>query len=308
MVPVTSAQEVLDRLRDDLVAWMENEGFKVPSDAKQDCLKAVRAYVRVRHRSIPQRPRTVRWSRELENGRPEDKALKAIQAEFEAGQDVSPRLTRQFFRAGFDDRILNELGLQHFHLGPPGAGKKVGGNAMAGGTSELLFALVTEDQAYFLDVLGHDAFGHRHDDYMLGLIRENWPELLEPYRAGGASRSEYSFKDRQAVRSKGGNMMVEIGDAVYFPPGGGVVASRTNIRVVYETDGLVDAIRRSVERISKEAERVAGELEKIQGTRPASLDLRVLEFGHGLPVLLEQNTNTRIRLEAGELRMEVPTK
>ena len=88
-------------------------------------------------------------SRELQ-ARTLDSAIQhsvaAIRSEFEQGADVTHRLTRQFYKAGFNDFLFNTFGIHHIHLGQPGVAlDKTKQHIMSGGVHDasLRFACTT---------------------------------------------------------------------------------------------------------------------------------------------------------------------
>src|ERR1700690_88693 len=126
MIEVSTRQEVLERLRQYLEGQLVAYGYQIqPADTRDihhAVLQVFRAWVRVRHRSVPQRPRRVHWSNELTQRSLEASVrydIGGIEKEFENGVDLNPRLTRNFFKAGFNDFLFNHFKLQHIHLGEP---------------------------------------------------------------------------------------------------------------------------------------------------------------------------------------------
>src|SRR5690606_17506590 len=81
------------------------------------------AYGRVLHRSIAPRPRSVRLSRELvsqlrgERNEELVARVRAVEEEMCEGQDLNVRLSRKYYDASYNDPLLNDLGVHHFHLG-----------------------------------------------------------------------------------------------------------------------------------------------------------------------------------------------
>jgi hypothetical protein len=158
---ITSPPDLYEQLRADLVALLERHQFKVPEAARNTVDAALRACYRVQHRSIRIQPRRVHRSRELEarlTGGEHLAAVEAIQAEFERGNNINPRLTHRYFDAEFNDPLLNEEGVHHFHLGQPETVvDKTGKHTMAGGGDDLLCAVIRPDDAYFLAIAPHSA-------------------------------------------------------------------------------------------------------------------------------------------------------
>jgi hypothetical protein len=154
-VKITTVDDVLERFRTAIVAQLRGGKFEVPdsADVPGGCYEALSAYVRLRHRAIGSTPRTVLKSGELQQrnlGSDMQASLAAIEVAFQRGNDLTQRLTRQFYKAGFNDFLFNAFGVQHMHLGELGAGRdRTKQHLMCAGTSALLFLMTTPQAAYF---------------------------------------------------------------------------------------------------------------------------------------------------------------
>jgi hypothetical protein len=205
-IDVSSTEEVLERLRVDLVAEMEGRRISVPPAAKAsgNWFDAVVAWRRLEHRTVPARPRSVSESAELCARLLEpatQAAVRQVQGECERGEDLTHRFTRQFYKSGFNDFLFNNFGIHHLHLGAPLDGQdKTRDHLMAGSTSELLFALVTPSEAFFLDVLDHRVFTSVEGTKSLARIAlRNRPDLLRRFVAPGVVGADQTFEDAFAL-------------------------------------------------------------------------------------------------------------
>ena len=130
--PPAFAEDIRKQLVQQLLAY----GFAV--DANEQVRTVFRRYFEMSRRTIVPRSRQVHWSRELEARQLTDtqrQAILCIQAESLAGENLNPRRSRYQWNPNFSDDLLNDWGIQHFHLGARG-GEKMG---LAGGTKALLF-------------------------------------------------------------------------------------------------------------------------------------------------------------------------
>jgi hypothetical protein len=203
--------------------------------------KLLRDHLSVHHRRVERRARRVEWSAELRAREPslpevQRRALARIQGAAEAGDDLNPYLSRQLasdkaFKK--NDRMLNELGMQHLHLG-----EGLNADGMIRGTRELLFAVIKDDAAYFVDIFDHDNFG---DDAPFLIAQASWPDLFTPaVGIGGGAGNELTAEQRGTVLRKGGNVMLLARDGTpYFPPGGGQAPSGISPKVVIAADVIV---------------------------------------------------------------------
>lgn len=303
-INVSATKEVLERLRLDLVSSLESSGISVPADAKRpgNCFAAVVAWQRLEHRRLAVVPRRVGESPEL-RARQLDPAIecavKAIRSEFERGVDLTQRLTRQFYRAGFNDFLFNNFGIHHLHLGPRGAARdQTRKHPMSGGMSALLFTIVSATDAYFLDVLDHQVFGSVEMAKSLARIAlRNRRELLKPYIAAGVVTAEQTFEDAFHLAASGCTTVYEL-DGTFLLTGGTVLDGCVvdGIRRACTSTGVIDAANRTinlvvdlVEYVQANAESLARLVESDTRVRLNVIDLTVIRAG-SVVVLRDEST------------------
>ncbi len=76
----------------------------------------------------------------------------ALKKKLISGQDVTPHLSEQILKDSYEDGLLNDWGIHHFHLGGDVE------NGFAGRTGLLLFARVTGSDVYCIDILPHGSW------------------------------------------------------------------------------------------------------------------------------------------------------
>jgi hypothetical protein len=238
-IEVTSLGEVYERLREHAIMRMEDNCLDIPEEARTDVFSAMLGLYRVMHRTPTPKPRRVLWSRTLvARLLPLETRLRieAIQRECETGVDLTPRFSRKHFDVAFNDTLLNDLNVQHLHLGATSEGER-----MVKSTSELLFVVIHKDAVYFLDLMYHGAF--KQADFVT-LLHENWPTLLgEPLYGWFPTDEPLSSEDRARLRAAGVMCPVEVGGRMYLPPGGGVTTARTSSNVVSWAHAALDDVR-----------------------------------------------------------------
>jgi hypothetical protein len=302
MIDLTSWSEILDRLRADICTGLQSAKFSVPDEIRTDTTKAAIAYFRVLHRSLPVRPRTVVWSNELRRRSLPPHVASAvddIEAEATSGKDLNRRLTRKFFKSGFNDHLLNDLNLHHFHLGPAGVGNK----GQVGSTSELLFCFVSEETLYFVDVLDHEAI-ERAD--FLRIIEENWPKLLgRSVLPGlrGSSRGCPTPEERAVARKAGLTVISSYGGRAMLPPGGGIATDGTSTAVVDRALFFLKDVRHFYDWIVENSEGLIREVESNWGIVLNRLDLRVHFDGQ---TILFVDEKTQVRFDPANGVIAVP--
>jgi len=253
---VSSVDQVLDRLRLDVVAQLRAVPVRIPPDAlvPGGCSAALTAWFRLRHRSVPPARRTVTYSAELRaRALPDDvrAALVAIEAECVAGVDLTHRLTRQFYKSDFNDFLFNHFRIHHLHLGPVGvASDATRCHSMCGGRSELLFALFDRTAIYLLDVLDHEVFeSAERSKHLLRIAVRNWPELL-PCAGSSVVAVDLDFDTAYQLAKAGFTTIFDV-DGFFLLPGGNVFdgAVRNGKRAPCTTTEVVDAANSILNRV-----------------------------------------------------------
>ena len=211
--------------------------------APADDEEAIYTYVSIRHRRVRPRPRTVH------------KAAYTVPAHLSAGEqqllekvvaggDLWPHQSRKIGKLSVEDGMLNDYGLQHFHLGTTPDAKRP--NLIAG-TKELLFAVVKEDAFYAIGIYDHDAWTKQA---LLDVIHATWPELTEAltFKDGPGMkvlglRHNYTDEQVATLRANGVNALQQRTDGkVQMGMGGGVALDGSSFAVRRKTDRLLDHI------------------------------------------------------------------
>ena len=166
--------------------------------------------------------------------------IEAIRSRFEAGGDLAEFLSKKASDAHFKDGLLSDFGVHHFHLGA----KSDPSGQHVQRTDDLLFVFVQPSDAYFLDVRNHPNSGDPADfgwidiDF-LNIIDSNWPEALEPYIVHGVEGSTLTDEQRRELRRKNANVVTQVGGKAIAPPGGGLLANRSNLKCKFQAMKLL---------------------------------------------------------------------
>lgn len=195
----------------------------------------IRAYANVQHRRVPQRPRKVHkaaYSVPAHLGAGEQ----ALLGKAEAGDDLRPYQSTRLEKAEFDDGMLNDFGIQHFHLGTVPHPAKPG---FMGRTEPVLFALVKDDDFYSLGCYAHGAWSQTA---LLDLIHATWPNVIassSPNIMSGMPilglRRNFTDAEVETLRKAGVNALTQRPDGtVHAGPGGGVTTSAKSGKVALE--------------------------------------------------------------------------
>jgi hypothetical protein len=173
-------------------------------------------YFNTLKRRIKPRPRKVLMTKEFKCPVEYTEGINIITQKVETAQDLTPHLNK-IHNPSDSDSLLNDWGIYHFHLGT-----LLERSGFVNRTGPLLFARVTDDFFYMLDVLGHNNW---YQQRLIELIHENWKSSLDMYRLPEGYRSSFSPITDQEVeifRKANINTFIQVSDGTtYVPPGGG---------------------------------------------------------------------------------------
>lgn len=163
----------------------------------------------------------------------------------QTGGDVTPNLSKLVERLNNKDSLLNDWGVHHFHLGDTLSGQFIER------TGPLLFALVTKENFYAINVFNHGAWA---DQDIVEIIHRNWPDAISQYQIKDVlSVTEVSESDRLNLRKEHANSFFTVSDGtVYAPIGGGVVSSGYNIHAIVKTDHQRKVLRELEEQLQSQ--------------------------------------------------------
>lgn len=167
----------------------------------------------------------------------------------EKGRDLNPHLSRKLSDISYNDGILNDWGIHHFHLGD-----KVESDGFIERTGELLYARVTDGHFYMIGVYGHDSFS---DKDLIRVEHNNWPEVIEKFRLPEDIELLYSYDDDQIqqTRDAGVQVAVELDDGtVYMHPGGGYASTGEGIDDVLVANSLKKVFSQLESQLEKDAQ------------------------------------------------------
>ncbi len=198
-----------------------------PPKAADDVFSACSGYFNVRFRLIPKRPRRALKSRELlrrKLSHRQRSRLGAIVKEIETGTDLRPRLSKNVLRPDYSDKLLQDWGIQHLHVGP---------HHDAHGP-ELLYVYFTSDSAHLIDWQEHGV-GSFADQALMEILHDNWPAAIEHETSGFVpdtlEPSDLTPAERQLLRAKF-TLCTQVADGtIYLPLGGGSTMAGSSSRV-----------------------------------------------------------------------------
>lgn len=198
--------------------------------------KVIYQYFNVMKRRVTSRSRKVFYSKEFVYPEEYKKALQEFEAKVRAGADLTPYMSDKINQAGYDDLLLNDWNIQHFHLT-----RRFDENGRAKRSDYEIFAYVMNDAFYMIQVYHHKTRDLYWKQEMVRIIRDNWPGLIEKNHIKGITNLGEKLDDHQyrEIRNACATTFVELGNGeTYGMIGGGYASSGLSLQVVQRADYL----------------------------------------------------------------------
>ena len=211
-------------------------------DDSLDMCSLVARYFEMLHRRIVPVPRKVHFSDEIHHSLGKLRRETDLEQREQAGdawgavflirfllvegENVTRFLSKNVNSLICRDGLLWDFGMHHFHLN-----KEVEESGFVKRSDYLLFAIVAQENAYFVDVRLHprpvDLGWVRQD--LLKIVHSNWPELIEHKILRGMKGTILTNKEKYELRRKNCNHVAQLGDNAIAPIGGGTMADGSSL-------------------------------------------------------------------------------
>jgi len=208
----------------------------------------------------------------------------------EAGENLNPFLSRRLKNLSYEDALLNDWGIHHFHLG-----KEVKPDGFMESTGSLLYARVTKDCIYMIGVFDHDSFS---DGDLIEVEHENWRYVISKYKLPNDIDLLYDYKDDQIheLSKAGVQVPVKLDDGtVYMHPGGGYSSTGEGVGDVMVANGLQKIFRSLDKSLQEDAEDLIEFAENSGHDIDPPLNIR-LGIDGTLALAVEEDTGETFRL------------
>lgn len=239
-------------------------------DATASADELLLQYLNVLHRRVEVRKRKSHKAPDFQCPRDHELGLKALLEKSERGDDLRPHQSRKIVKADYDDAMLNDWGIHHFHLGTTPDPKRP---ELIQGTRPVLYAMVTKDDLYCISVMDH---GQWSNQQLLEAVHTHWPHLIDGARIKGAIGLARTHSDDEisTLRKAGINVITQRKDGtIHAPPGGGSAADQTSVRVSMARNTIVRMCRDLEKLVRDRVEKLAA-----QGKVQPPFDLHLKEI------------------------------
>ncbi len=214
---------------------LDTRGVRYGDKMRIDDLVA--RYLEILSRQIPPKPRPVLFSQQIRDTldslrrkhskRGSEDAIEAwrtvyhIRRLFAEGKSVTRFLTKNVGRVRSRDGLLWDFGMHHFHLR-----RRVEQGGFVERSPYLLYAIITNANAYFVDVWRHPeprGLGWSRQD-LRDIVQSNWPELLRSRVVEGVEGETLTDREVMNLRGKNVNYVARVGGRAVGAIGGGTMA------------------------------------------------------------------------------------
>lgn len=203
---------------------LEKAGYPVKLEDRDSICHV---YFNAAMRRVPALSRKILTAREFTCPEEHLQGLLYLEEKVRIGLDLTPHMSRKILRLDYDDHILNDWGIHHFHLGLSYDDK-----GLIRGTPFILLARVTDSHFYMIDVVGHNLWNKCR---YVEILHSNWPRSIEIWKCEGSEGLDHPPDDEavRILRSGDINYPVQTEDGTcYMPMGGGITTSGVSINAV----------------------------------------------------------------------------
>ena len=159
----------------------------------------------------------------------QERALSTIEQKLQKGESVIPYLSRKIKDLSYNDLLLNDWGIHHFHLGTD-----IGEDGFVNRTGPLLYIVFGDTidfhgrgntDAHLLAVMDHNDFTTQE---LVEILHENWPDLPQ-FDLPGMNGDRLSDAEIRRLRDLHTNycLLLRNGKSI-FAPGGGITGAGTS--------------------------------------------------------------------------------
>lgn len=295
MAETTVTMNFLRDLAEIIRGKLMSAGYSaIPGETDED---SIRRFLNVLHRRVSVAKRRTFMAKDFACPPEHQAGLDALAKTSEAGGDLRPYQSTRLDDANFNDGMLNDFGLQHFHLG---VGPYPKNPSYVDRTGPVLYALVTEDGLYWVGVLPHQEWSRQE---LLDVIYENWPDLLTlselQFPAGPSPEKnrlafEPSDEEVKKLRKHQINTPTKRKDGtIHFAPGGGTVAIKAGIQSL-RVNRAVDWFVLTMQGCEEEVKARAVELVEA-GEAAGPFEFKVVEDAGGQLYAYDPNAKIAIK-------------
>lgn len=177
-------------------------------------------YFTVVLRTIEKKPRTIYKAANFACPTELQTGLSLLEDKITKGESLFPHQSKSITNLTSEDCLLYSWSIHHFHLG-----ETIESSGFIKRTGPVLFAYVTDDSFYMIDIKQHGTWS---DKGLLQALYDNWPSLLQSWKVDGKPVVNFNSSEIGQLRKAHVNTIVELHDGSSFiGPGYGMTTAGT---------------------------------------------------------------------------------
>lgn len=234
---------------------------------------AVYQYFNLRKRQVEKRPRKVFLSKEFTCPAGYEIALKEFLDKVERGANLIPFQSQKIMQSHYDDLLLNDWGIQHFHLS-----RRYRDDGFVQRSPYQIFAYVNDETMYGIQIYPHNADNLYSKREMIRILRDNWPDLLERFHLKDISGLTKKIDDYTygQLREAHVTTLLELGEnEVYALMGGGYASNGFSTEALRNADFWMNRLGEFQQAVVSKAEWIGKTINYLLGVEAAYCNLKI---------------------------------
>lgn len=278
---------------------LENMGYKLDKGKYEEV-----DYFKALKKLIPMKPRSILYSKEFICPHDSKNGLSLVEESIIKGANLAPFMSRQVIDPQYNDLLLNDWGIYHFHLNT-----KRDKDGFIKRSAWLLLAYIDENHAYFINVYPHNRPNLWTHQKMMEILYNNWPDMMEKFHLKGFSSLSRKIDDKEyaQLRKAGISAFVEVGkDKIFTLMGGGYASDGSSIAAVSESNHWNNYLRKIELYIKEEYYNFKQQMLRFdEKSMDKTLKIEMLNLTDDELILLEKERMVLIKFnhENGDIRI-----
>lgn len=218
-------------------------GYTIESTQNTDLLLL---YFKLKKRLVEKKKRIIKKSKEFHCPSNLTQGLNILENKIKNGVSIRQHLSRKIICLDYDDKMLNDWGIYHLHLGI-----NYNKNNLVNGTKETVFAMFDDANAYFIQIYDHKQWTNKD---ILEIIENNWSYLIcnSKIQDNVDVECDFNSNDIQHLRNANLNTTIKLNSGnCYIPIGGGVTADGGSAEATLEKINLIEFLEKTEKDIEK---------------------------------------------------------
>ena len=266
--------------------------------------RALYQYFNLQKRQIECRKRRIHKSKEFVCPGGYESILKKFEEKVLNGESLFPYMSKKCKIASENDALLNDWNIYHFHLSDT-----FEKNGMAVRSDFQLFAFITQNDMYFIQIYKHKTPQLYCKQELLEIINNNWTELLEKFQLKDVMSVEAKFTDKEyaKIRKEHACSVVALSNKkVYGMIGGGYASDGSSIEAVNASDYWCNRLHGIEKMIRINLKIISDTINKVSSYHSTECDIKLLWIDNtNKMTMCERNNHIIIQINTKENKIRI---